>query len=180
MIATLPNLLSLSRVAVIPFLVALTYWDQPFSGWLAGTLFAAAALTDLFDGYLARKRSQVSDFGRLLDPIADKLLVCGTLMVVVGSGAAHVLPALVIVLREILVSGLREFLAGHDTQLPVTRLAKWKTALQMVAIGLLLVGGPLLEAGRATLWVAALVTAVTGWHYLRTGLARVLAGTPKA
>jgi cardiolipin synthase len=177
MIATVPNLLTFSRVAAIPFIVALTYWEHPQAGWAAGLLFVAAALTDLFDGLAARRRGQVSELGRMIDPIADKLLVCGVLVMLVASGAADALPALLIVLREILVSGLREFLASRQVRLPVTRLAKWKTAAQMAAVALLLVGGPLLEPGRVALWLAAALTVVTGWDYLRTGFARMLAGS---
>ncbi|MGH6718030.1 MAG: CDP-alcohol phosphatidyltransferase family protein [Alphaproteobacteria bacterium] len=159
----LPNILSLSRIAAIPLLAAFVLWNAPAAGWLAAVVFTAAALTDFLDGWIARHHRLSSDFGRLIDPIADKLLV--------------------IVLREGLVSGLREHLAGLGARLPVTRLAKWKTAAQMTAIVLLLTGwAPVAVPGEALLWLAAVLTCVTGWDYVRRGLAEVAAagGTDRA
>jgi cardiolipin synthase (CMP-forming) len=185
-ITSLPNLLTLSRIAVIPMVVALFYIDGVWPRWLACALFVAAAVTDWFDGYLARSRNEVSAFGRFLDPIADKLLVGAVLFMLAASdrlSALGVLPALIILLREILVSGLREFLAQLQVGVPVTRLAKWKTGLQMVALPVLLVGDagapwfpvPVRALGEMCLWVAALATLVTGWDYLRSGLAHMRA-----
>ncbi len=184
MLTDLPNVLTLSRIAVIPLLVVLAAFDTAGADLAACALFAAAGLTDYFDGKLARDRRQTSDLGRMLDPIADKLLVGAALMMLVGTGklsAAGLYPAVVIMLREILVSGLREYLAEIRARLPVTRLAKWKTAFQMGALGTLLAGQPaatLLHLGflpmsfigEGMLWIAALLTLITGWDYLTTGL----------
>jgi cardiolipin synthase len=185
MITDLPNMLTLSRIAAIPLLVALVAIREPVTDSLACLLFIAAAVTDYFDGHFARTRRQLSDFGRMLDPIADKLLVGATLMMLVGSGrlsAWGLYPAIVIMLREILVSGLREYLASvRLAGLPVTRLAKWKTGVQMTALGMLLAGDdvarllhlsalPLRQLGEALLWIAAILTVLTGWDYLTLGL----------
>jgi cardiolipin synthase len=186
----LPNLLTLSRIVAIPVLVALAAWRRPETDLAACVLFTAAAITDWLDGRLAREWRMTSDFGRMLDPIADKLLVGATLMVLVGLGRLTSLglyPAIVIMLREILVSGLREHLARLSVGLPVTRLAKWKTGVQMVALGTLLAGDssarllgipavPVSYLGEALLWLAAALTLITGWDYLVAGLRH--AGTP--
>lgn len=177
MVTSLPNLLTLSRIGVIPVMVGLFYVDSPGARWLACVLFIAAAITDWFDGYVARLRNQVSAFGRFLDPIADKLLVVSVLFMLAAFkrvDSLSILSALVIVLREILVSGLREFLAEVRVGLPVSRLAKWKTGIQMVAIPLLLVGDaatfmPTQAIGEAGLLFAALLTLITGWDYLSSG-----------
>jgi len=177
----LPNLLTLSRIAVIPLIVAAFYLPTPAAGWTAFGLFAYAAVTDYFDGMLARRRQQTSDFGRFLDPIADKLLVAAVLIMMVAMGTlsgAAVIAAMLILLREILVSGLREFLAGKQVEVPVSRLAKWKTAVQLVAISLLLLTDVLPQAdtiGTVLLWVATAITVYTGYDYLRGGLARMRA-----
>ncbi len=183
MLTSLPNLLTLSRIVVIPMVVGLFYIDGSSARWLSCALFIAAAITDWFDGYVARSRNQVSTFGRFLDPIADKLLVVAVLFMMVAFdrlGPVSFLPALVIVLREILVSGLREFLAEVRVGLPVSRLAKWKTGIQMIAIPVLLVGDaatfmPTRLIGEAGLWVAALLTLVTGWDYLQSGIRHIRA-----
>jgi cardiolipin synthase len=186
----LPNLLTLSRIAAIPVLVVLVAMRQPWSDLAACVVFSAAAITDYFDGKLARERKQISDFGRMLDPIADKLLVGAALMLLAGHGRLSdfgLLPAIVIMLREILVSGLREYLAGLAVGLPVTRLAKWKTGFQMGALGTLLAGDtaapllwlgflPVSLIGEAMLWSAAVLTMITGWDYLHAGLRH--AGNP--
>lgn len=189
---SLPNLLTLSRIVAIPLVVATFYVDGAAARWIACGLFVAAAITDWFDGYVARSRNQVSALGRFLDPIADKLLVAAVLLMLVAFdrvSPASVLPALVILLREILVSGLREFLAEIRIGMPVSRLAKWKTAIQMVALPVLLVGDvgphelPVRLIGEICLWVAAVLTMVTGWDYLRAGLKHMRPGaspTPKA
>lgn len=183
MLTDLPNLLTLSRIAAIPLLVALIAVRYPSMDFIACVVFSAAAITDYFDGKLARSRRQQSDLGRMLDPIADKLLVGAVLMMLVGMGRLSSLalyPAIVIMLREILVSGLREYLAGIRIGLPVTRLAKWKTGFQMGALGTLLAGDtaapliglgalPVSLIGEAMLWVAAGLTLVTGWDYLTAG-----------
>jgi len=177
MLMNLPNILTMSRVAVIPLLVAAFYLPTPWAQYTATGLFAAASITDWLDGHFARLWQQTSAFGRFLDPVADKLLVSVTLMMLVAFrrlDMPSLLPALVILSREILVSGLREFLAGLRVGLPVSRLAKWKTGIQMVALGVLLLDhlGPisLTEIGRGLLWLAALLTLVTGYDYFRSGL----------
>jgi len=179
MVFTLPNLLTMSRIVVIPLLVAACYLPYPWGNWTAWALFALAGVTDYLDGHFARRYKQMSAFGRFLDPIADKLLVAITLMMLVDFNwlsTPALFPALIILAREILVSGLREFLAGLRVSVPVSRLAKWKTGIQMVAIGVLLIGdaGPavlhLRLVGENLLWLAALLTLVTGYDYLRHGL----------
>jgi cardiolipin synthase (CMP-forming) len=177
----LPNILTLSRVAasvvVCLLLMLQTYWGS----WLALVMFLIACVTDFLDGYLARAWRQQSSFGRFLDPIADKLLVASVLLVLVGIDrlpGIHILPAAIILWREILVSGLREHLAQLNVGLPVTWLAKWKTTLQMIALGFLVVGehGPdlgvvtITDVGLIGLWVAAILTLITGYDYLRAGL----------
>lgn len=180
----LPNLLTLSRIAAIPVLVAFVAMRHPWGDVLACIVFSAAAVTDYFDGKIARERRTVSPFGRMLDPIADKLLVGAALMLLAGMerlSDAALYPAIVVLLREILVSGLREYLAGLRIGLPVTWLAKWKTGFQMGALGTLLAGDTAAQAlhltflpvsfiGEAMLWAAAALTLVTGWDYLTAGL----------
>src|SRR5919199_4747890 len=180
MLTSTPNLLTLGRVAVIPALVACFYFPGEFPRYLACFLFTAAAVTDYLDGYLARSWQQQSPFGRWLDPIADKLLVGATILMLVGFDMAPLLPSLVILLREITVSGLREYMAEVSVGLPVSRLAKWKTAMQMVAIGVLIVGDagpgwlPVRGIGDFGLWLAAALTLVTGWDYLQAGIRHML------
>lgn len=192
MLTDLPNLLTLSRIAAIPVLVALVAVRSPTANLLACIVFSAAAITDYFDGYLARGRRQISDIGRMLDPIADKLLVGATIVLLAGQDRLStwgLYPALVILLREILVSGLREYLAGLRIGLPVTVLAKWKTGFQMGALGALVAGDdsaallhipflPVSLIGEAMLWVAAALTLWTGWDYLTTGLRHASARPP--
>jgi cardiolipin synthase len=179
----LPNVLTLSRIAAIPLLVVLVALATPAGDLAACVVFSAAAITDYFDGKLARSRRQQSDLGSMLDPIADKLLVGAALMMLVGTNRLSgwgLYPAIVIMLREILVSGLREYLAGIRIGLPVTKLAKWKTGFQMGALGTLLAGdtaAPLLHLdflpisliGEIMLWIAAALTLITGWDYLTAG-----------
>jgi cardiolipin synthase len=177
----LPNLLTLSRIAAIPLLVALVALRRPGGDVAACAVFTLAGITDWLDGRIARQQKLQSDLGRMLDPIADKLLVGATLMVLAGMGRLDfyaLFPAIVIMCREILVSGLREYLAGLSVGLPVTRLAKWKTGLQMTALAILLAGDSgaavlhlsALPIGTIMLWAAALLTLVTGWDYLMAGL----------
>jgi cardiolipin synthase len=188
----LPNLLTLSRIIAIPVLVVLVALRDPWADAAACAVFSAAAITDYFDGKLARQRQQISRFGRMLDPIADKLLVGAALMLLVGLhrlSPAALYPAIIIMLREILVSGLREFLAELRIGLPVTRLAKWKTGFQMGALGTLLAGDsagqvlglgflPVSAIGEVMLWTAAVLTLVTGWDYLVAGLRHAGQGPP--
>lgn len=184
MLTSLPNILTLSRIAIIPVVVALFFFPGPWPAWVAAGLFAAACITDWFDGYLARAWQEESLIGKFLDPIADKLLVAAVLIMLVANqhiAGLAVLPAVVILLREVMVSGLREFLAGLRVGVPVSRLAKWKTGIQMLAIGWLIVGDhgpaawPVTFIGEVGLWMAAALTLVTGWDYLRAGLRHMLA-----
>ena len=184
MLTNIPNLLTLSRIASIPLLVGFFYIGSPLGNWLGLGVLIFAGATDFFDGYLARAMQQQSLLGKFLDPIADKLLVASLILMLVAfdriPGVA-VLPALVILCRELLVSGLREFLAGAQVSLPVSRLAQYKTTLQMVMLGFLLVGpaGPMFgpfsttEIGVAGLWIAALLTIISGYDYLNAGLQHV-------
>jgi len=187
-LTSLPNLLTLSRILVIPIVIGSFYVAGDYARWIACALFSAAAVTDWLDGHMARRWQQQSEIGRFLDPIADKLLVSATLFMLTAFGrlsAEAVLPALVILCREILVSGLREYLAGLRVGIPVSRLAKWKTVIQMVAIGVLIVGDagprflPVAVIGETLLWVAASLTLVTGYDYLQAGL-RHMARPPLA
>jgi cardiolipin synthase len=181
----LPNILTYARIAAVPVVVALLYWQSILGGdlwlrWVALTIFIAAGVTDILDGYLARSWGQQSSLGRMLDPIADKLLVASCLLMLAAESSIHgwsLLAAIIILCREILVSGLREYLAELRVGLPVTRLAKWKTIGQMVAVGFLIAGEagekvlpPTIEIGITLLWLSALLTLYTGWDYLRAGL----------
>lgn len=188
MITNLPNLLTLSRIVAIPALVGSFYLAPPLSNWVGLFIFALAGITDYLDGHLARLRNEESFLGRFLDPIADKLLVAATLMMLVFAGRIDhwsILPAIVIMCREILVSGLREFLAEIRVSIPVSQLAKWKTFVQILAIGFLIVGDagweplPIATIGSFGLWLAALLTLYTGYDYLRAGL-RYMTGEASA
>jgi len=179
MITSLPNLLTLSRIAVIPAIVALFWFDGDVAQWTMLGLYTLACVTDFFDGYAARSMGMISNFGRFLDPVADKLLVAAVILMLAAfdriSGFT-ILPGLVILCREILVSGLREFLADIKIGVPVSGLAKWKTAIQMITLGFLIIGGaapagiPATAIGEIGLWVAAGLTIITGYDYLKTGL----------
>ncbi|MEK9209594.1 CDP-diacylglycerol--glycerol-3-phosphate 3-phosphatidyltransferase [Sphingomonas sp. 2378] len=177
---TLPNLLTLSRIVAVPLLAGLLW--QPHWEWGYGVAFALYCLmgiTDYFDGYLARAQGAVSKLGMFLDPIADKIMVASVILVLVAVqvvGGLSVVAGLIILLREIAVSGLREFLAQLQVSVPVSRLAKWKTTLQLIALGGLILGGALPgwawvhSVSLAALWAAAVLTLITGWDYLRVGL----------
>ncbi|WP_026168316.1 CDP-diacylglycerol--glycerol-3-phosphate 3-phosphatidyltransferase [Kordiimonas gwangyangensis] len=177
---TIPNLLTLSRIFVIPVLVASFFLDQPLGSHIAFITFALAGITDFFDGYLARATGSVSKIGVFLDPIADKLMVAAVIVMVVYAqwvNGVHVIAAVIIMCRELLVSGLREFLAGVHVSVPVSMLAKWKTTVQMLALGMLVwskgaveFGLPAQEIGIAALWIAAVLTLYTGYDYLRASL----------
>lgn len=188
---SIPNLLTYVRILAVPLIVLCFFVEGGLQSsdnarWTALAIFVIASVTDFFDGYLARKWQQISNIGRMLDPIADKLLVSVVLLLLAAEGsiAGWALWAAVIILcREILVSGLREYLAALKVSVPVTQLAKWKTTVQMVAIGFLLAGpaGDKLipytsEAGIALLWIAAVLTLYTGWDYFRVGMRHVLDG----
>lgn len=183
---SLPNILTLARIGVVPLVVVLIFLDGDLWRWLALLIYAAACITDYFDGYLARTLNDQSDFGRLLDPIADKILVGACLLALTAVDAIAdwtIIPALVILLREILVSGMREFLAEIRVGMPVSKLAKWKTTIQMLAIGFVIIGPsgppplPTVIIGEVGLWVAAGLTLITGYDYLQRGLSHA---TPEA
>jgi cardiolipin synthase len=190
MFNNLPMVLTLSRIVAIPVLVALFYVGGDWVRYVACALYTSAAVTDYFDGYLARAWKQQSKLGRIFDPIADKLLVSATIFMLVAFGrisGVMILPALVILCREVLVSGLREFLAEIRVGLPVSRLAKWKTGIQMTALGFLIVGDaaptsflPITLIGTTGLWIAAVLTLITGWDYLQAGLRHVGEDQPDA
>ena len=196
---TLPNVLTLSRIVALPLLAFLLWWPDWALGYaLAFALYCLMGITDYFDGYLARSSGAVSRLGVFLDPIADKIMVATVILVLTAQGYLrgpyvgdiHVVAGLVILVREIAVSGLREFLSGVLVSVPVSRLAKWKTTFQFVALGALILGGAvngppcelLLDRcvprpnqgihliGLSALWAAAILTLVTGWDYLRVGL----------
>lgn len=180
----LPNLLTYGRLVAVPLIVGCLFWSEiDFMRWVALGIFILAGVTDFLDGYLARALSQQSILGQMLDPIADKLLVAAILIMLVADHtiSSYSLSAAIIILcREILVSGLREFLAGLKVSLPVSKVAKWKTTLQLVALGFLIAGraGELVLPGTTNIglslfWVSALLTLYTGWDYLKAGLKHV-------
>lgn len=177
MFRTLANQLTLLRILLIPLILGLLVLPQGWAAWAAWFLFSVAGVTDFFDGYLARRDNQVSRIGQFLDPIADKLLVSATLLLLVNNGKIEgltVIPALIILLREVAVSGLREFLAGLSVSVPVSQMAKWKTTIQLFALGFLMIGTqnapdfiPATFIGDVLLWLAGLLTVMTGYDYWR-------------
>ncbi|MBM3528286.1 MAG: CDP-diacylglycerol--glycerol-3-phosphate 3-phosphatidyltransferase [Alphaproteobacteria bacterium] len=186
---SLPNILTYARIAAVPVVVALMYWQSIIGAelwlrWVALTVFIAAGLTDLLDGYFARMYGQQSTLGRMLDPIADKLLVASCLLMLAAEETIRgwsLLAAVIILCREILVSGLREFLAELRVSVPVSRLAKWKTVGQLIAVGFLIAGEAgdrvlpvVTPIGLTLLWLSALLTLYTGWDYMRAGLRHVI------
>jgi len=180
----LPNILTFSRIVAVPLVAVLMFLPSPLGNWIPFALYTYACITDFFDGYLARAWHQQSALGRFMDPIADKLLIAGVILALVATDritGLTILPAAVILFREILVSGLREFLAEVQVRVPVTILAKWKTTIQMLALGFLLVGsagpgfGPVSteQIGIAGIWLAAVLTVGTGYDYLKAGLRHI-------
>ena len=182
---SLPNLLTLSRILAVPILVFLLWRPSPVDYAVTFVLYCVVGITDYLDGYLARAQGLTSRLGQFLDPIADKIMVAAVLIMLISSRKANPVPeiaslniiaALVILLREIIVSGLREYLAGLQVSVPVSALAKWKTTAQLVALGALILGGALPQMpwvhdlGIACLWIAASLTLISGYDYLRTGL----------
>lgn len=191
---SLPNILTLSRILAIPLLAYFLWWPGWATGYLiAFALYCLMGITDYFDGMLARSSGAVSKLGIFLDPIADKIMVAAVILVLAAQGVlrgpyvgdAHVVAGLIILTREIAVSGLREFLGPLQVSVPVSKLAKWKTTFQMVSLGSLILGQGLPNwtvmigsmsanvphtVGLITLWAAAVLTVITGWDYLRVGL----------
>jgi len=173
------NILTISRIVVIPIIVAFIYLKSPWYGWLAFILFCVASITDYFDGYIARIRNEVSNLGTFLDPIADKLLVAAVILILTSKEVItdwETIPALIILLREIAVSGLREYLAGIKVSVPVSKIAKLKTSLQLIALAILILSEsvfsfiPILLIGKIALWSAGILTLYTGYDYLKSGL----------
>ncbi|WP_306024660.1 CDP-diacylglycerol--glycerol-3-phosphate 3-phosphatidyltransferase [Oceaniradius stylonematis] len=188
---SIPNLLTYARIVAVPLMVLCFFAEGSFQAsnaarWWALAIFVIASITDYLDGYLARKWKQGSAIGKMLDPIADKLLVSVALLLLAAEGSIagwSLWAAIIILCREILVSGLREYLAAVKVSVPVSRLAKWKTAMQLIAIGFLLAGPagdtviPLVsETGLVLLWISALITLYTGWDYFRSGMRHVTGG----
>jgi cardiolipin synthase len=183
---TLPNILTLSRIFAVPILVFLLWHPGWWDYALAFGLYVLIGLTDYFDGYVARTQGTVSKLGIFLDPIADKIMVAAVIVMLVAFDSVatgeplivrwHVIAALVILLREIAVSGLREFLAQLSVSVPVSKLAKWKTTFQLISLGAIILGGAMTQfpfiriVGLVSLWAAAVLTLLTGWDYLRVGL----------
>ncbi len=174
---TIPNLLCYFRLAVIPVMTVLFFFDAAWAAWTNVVLFALAGISDFLDGYLARRLGQTTLLGKFLDSSSDKMLVGVILMLLVAFGQLQgvwILPAVIIFLREILISGVREFMALYQVVIPVTRLAKWKLTIQVVAIAFL-IAGPYGESlipyshaiGRMLILVAMVVTVMSGWDYLR-------------
>ncbi len=186
----LPNFLTLARIALVPVFVAAFWLPLPAGRWVALAIFLIAAITDYADGMIARARNAESRLGRMLDPIADKLLVASALMMLVYQSdiRGHVLvPALIILAREIMVSGMREFLASIAVSVPVSSIAKFKTTIQVVALSLL-IAAPAIESafgalhllGIIALWLAALLTLYTGFVYVQANLTHMSGPEPKS
>lgn len=196
---TLPNILTLSRIFAVPLLAFLLWWPGWQLGYAIGfVLYSLIGITDYLDGYLARAQGTVSKLGQFLDPIADKIMVASVILVLTAQGFLrgpyvgdlHVIAGLIILIREIAVSGLREFLGPLKVSVPVSRMAKWKTTFQLLSLGALILGGAVHGVpchsvaqdcgtmanqwihlvGLAALWAAAALTLITGWDYLRAGL----------
>jgi cardiolipin synthase (CMP-forming) len=180
----LPNILTYGRIIAVPAVAGLLMWGDDTSRWVALFVYILAAVTDFFDGYLARKWQQQSALGRMLDPIADKVLVSVVLLVLAADGilfGGHIWAAIIILAREVLVSGLREFLGELRVSVPVTKIAKWKTTAQLLAIGFLIAGPTgdkiiphTTQLGIVFLWIAAALTLYTGYDYFRAGLRHVV------
>lgn len=180
----LPNILTYGRIVAVPLVAGLLMWGGDTARWTALGIYVIAAITDFFDGYLARKWGQQSALGKMLDPIADKVLVAVVLLVLAADGVlfgGHIWAAIIILAREVLVSGLREFLGQLSVSVPVTQIAKWKTTVQLVAIGFLIAGPAgdqliygVTKVGVAGLWIAAALTLYTGYDYFRAGIRHVV------
>ena len=181
-IYTVPNIITFIRIFLIPVILYLLFSENPNIVLIAGLLFIVSSVSDYFDGYLARTLNQSSKLGTLLDPIADKLLIASVIVVLVDTGVIsniHVVPAIIILLREIAISGLREFLAKLNTDMPVSKLAKYKTTFQMVSLSILIISlgfelnDLLWNIGLITLWIAAIITLLSGYNYMVKGLKHI-------
>ena len=181
-IYTIPNIITFIRIILIPIILYLLFSENPNIVLLAGGLFIVSSVSDYFDGYLARVLNQSSKLGTLLDPIADKLLIASVIVVLVDTNVIsnlHVIPAIIILLREIAISGLREFLAKMNADMPVSKLAKYKTTFQMVSLSILIISlgfelnDFLWNLGLVTLWIAAIITLLSGYNYMAKGLKHI-------
>lgn len=179
----LPNILTFSRIVAIPFVIGFLMLPYAWAVWTALGIYTYAALTDFFDGYLAREMNTTSAVGKFMDPIADKLIIAALILVLAGIDRFDgfwIIPALAILVREIFIAGLREFLGPMNISLPVSRLAKWKTASQMIAMGFLIVGDghldsiPVLDIGHILITIAAVLSVITGWSYSKIGLQKII------
>ena len=178
-IYTIPNIITFVRITLIPIILYLLFSDNSNIVLIAGGLFIISSISDYFDGYLARTLNQSSKLGTLLDPIADKLLIASVIIVLIETRVIvniHVVPAIIILLREIAISGLREFLAKYNMDMPVSRLAKYKTTFQMISLSILIIGmgfdlnDYIWDLGLTTLWISAVITLLSGYNYLASGL----------
>ena len=181
-IYTIPNIITFIRIFLIPIILYLLFSENPNIVLIAGLLFIVSSVSDYFDGYLARTLNQSSKLGALLDPIADKLLIASVIVVLVDTSVIsniHVVPAIIILLREIAISGLREFLAKLNTDMPVSKLAKYKTTFQMVSLSILIISlgfelnDLLWNIGLITLWIAAIITLLSAYNYMVKGLKHI-------
>jgi len=172
----LANILSLARLALLPFIIILFFLPYQWAAWLCLVLYIIGAVTDFADGWVARKFNQVTEFGKFIDPISDKIFVVTILLMLVAADritGVFVLAVVVILVREFVVAGLREFLGSKEIKMPVTQLAKWKTAIQMISSGLLIIAPYNALAaivGLSGLCVAAAITAWTGCDYFKSAL----------
>ncbi len=179
----LANSLTVFRLVLLPVIIALFFFPGVLAAWVCLALYIIAAVTDFFDGWVARRYGQVSAFGKFLDPISDKIFVVSLMLVLVGFErlpGLWMVPAIIIISREFLISGLREFLGPQNVQIPVSPLAKWKTGVQMTALGFLVIGNygdvilpHTLLYGQIGLAIAAGLTVLTGWGYLKTGFLHI-------
>ncbi|MDG2007362.1 MAG: CDP-diacylglycerol--glycerol-3-phosphate 3-phosphatidyltransferase [Alphaproteobacteria bacterium] len=176
---TIPNIITFIRIILIPLILYLLFSDDPKIVLIAGFLFIVSSISDFFDGYLARLLNQTSKLGILLDPIADKLLIASVIIVLIETRVIthiHVIPAIIILLREIAISGLREFLANYNEKVPVTFIAKIKTTIQMISLSILILSvgfdfnNTIWDAGLIMLWISAVFTLYSGYSYIKKGL----------
>ncbi len=184
MLQHLPNILTISRIVLLPVLIGLFFVPGETAAWTALWIYIFSAVTDFFDGYLARAMKTTSKFGTFMDPISDKILVASLLIALAGFDrldGVWMIPAIIILMREFLIAGLREFLGPQNIKVPVSKLAKWKTAVQMTALGFLVIGDygdsvvpNTLLIGQIGLAIAAIITIITGWNYLKVGFKHIV------
>lgn len=169
------NLLTFGRILAIPYIVYSFYGTEPYWMWIGFGLYSIAAITDFFDGYIARKWNITTRLGRFLDPLADKLIVTAMILMLAGFSkiqGIHLVPAVIILCREMTISGLREHLSALSIDVPVSSIAKWKTTIQMFSLGFLMVGDDRVPAipsgfiGNVLLWISALLSVYSGFKYL--------------